>query len=75
MIEQAPDFDTNDDHQNIHNEYTDKSMISYIRNYIDHPGEDDNLPPGKNRFAPTDNEITKSILIMLDILKRNFGIE
>ena len=75
LIEQNPNFSTDDNHQNCFRQYTDKSMISYIRNYIDHPGEDDNLPPGKNRVAPTDNEITKSIQIMLDILKTNFGIE
>lgn len=75
LIEQAPDFDTDDDHQNTHNGYTDKSMISYIRNCIDHPEPGINFPPGKNRIEPTDNEITKSIQIMVEILKRNFGIE
>lgn len=75
LIEQAPYFDTDDDHQNTHNGYTDKSMISYIRNCIDHPEPGVNLPSGKNRIEPTDDEITKSIQIMVEILKRNFGIE
>lgn len=75
LIEQNPHFSTDDNHYNHIRGYTDKSMVSYIRNYIDHPVSNDPLPSGKNRVAPTDDEITKSIQIMLDILKTNFGIE
>lgn len=52
--------------------YTDKSMSAYIRNYIDHPGDDGNLPLGKKRQKPTMEEIRKSIESMIDIYKKNF---
>ena len=44
------------------------SMTTYIRNYIDHPGDDsDNI-----RLSPTLEEITKSIENMLNILDTEF---
>ena len=74
LIEQNPHFSTDDNHYNQIGRYTDQSMTSYIRNYIDHPVPNSPLPSGKNRIEPTDDEITKSIQIMLDLLKTNFGI-
>lgn len=74
LIEQNPLFSTDDNHYNYYGRYTDQSMTSYIRNYIDHPVTNSPLPSGKNRIEPTDDEITKSIQIMLDILRTNFGI-
>lgn len=52
--------------------YTDESMSTYIRNYIDHPGDDGNLPLGKKHQKPTMEEISKSIESMIDIYKKNF---
>lgn len=53
--------------------YTDKSMSTYIRNYIDHPGDDRTLPVGKQRQKPTMEEIRKSIESMIYIYKNNFN--
>ena len=72
LIEQNPTFSTDDNHQNTHNNYTDCSMTTYIRNYFDHPGEDDTLPPGKFRTHPTLEEIEISIKSMMEILENNF---
>ena len=47
-------------------------MSTYIRNYLDHPGEDNSLPKGKYRNPPTMEEIKISIESMLNILEENF---
>ena len=72
LIEQNPNFKTDNTHQNTHNNYTDQSMTTYIRNYLDHPGEDINLSSDKSRNSPTPEEISQSIENMMKILKNNF---
>ena len=59
-------------HVNENRGYIDKSMSTYIRNYIVHPGYDRNLPEGKKRQKPTLEEIRKSIENIIIIYKRNF---
>ena len=44
-------------------------MSTYIRNYIDHPGNDPSLPKGQK---PTMEEIRKSIESMIVVYKKNF---
>ena len=46
-------------------------MSTYIRNYIDHPGDDVRLPQDKNE-KPTMEDIRKSIDSMMKIYKDNF---
>ncbi len=90
LIEQEPENSTDDDHFNSHEkEYCkrDKSMSTYIRNYIDHPGdltnvnvkkigcEECNRIPTQNnikRTKPSDEDIKKSIEFMIKIYKNNF---
>ena len=72
LIEQNPVFGVDSNHQNTFNNYTDQSMTTYIRNYLDHPGPDINLPSGMHRNEPTMDEITTSIKNMIDILQREF---
>ena len=68
QYEKNPEFSTDENHQNKFRNYTDMSMTTYIRNYIDHPGDDsDNI-----RLSPTLEEITKSIENMLNILDTEF---
>ncbi|HEM2729596.1 TPA: hypothetical protein U0576_002116 [Streptococcus suis] len=45
----------------------DKSMSAYIRNYIDHPGDDNTLPTGSSRTKPNIDEIRESINSMIKI--------
>lgn len=90
LIEQEPENSTDDDHFNSHEkEYCkrDKSISTYIRNYIDHPGdltnvnvkkigcEECNRIPTQNnikRTKPSDEDIKKSIEFMIKIYKNNF---
>lgn len=90
LIEQEPENSTDDDHFNSHEkEYCkrDKSMSTYIRNYIDHPGdltnvnvkkigcEECNRIPTQNnikRTKPSEEDIKKSIEFMTKIYKNNF---
>ena len=74
LYEKNSKFSTNENHQNVFRTHTDKSMTTYIRNYIDHPGEDSTLPSGKKRLNPTMEEIKNSIDNMLNILKDEFNI-
>ena len=75
LYEKNSEFSTNENHQNVFRTHTDMSMTTYIRNYIDHPGEDSNLPLGKKRLKPTMEEIKHSIDSMLNILKNEFNIK
>ena len=50
-------------------------MSTYIRNYLDRPGEDTNLYSGKSRNSPTPEEISQSIENMMKILKNNFQVK
>lgn len=90
LIEQEPKNSTDDDHFNsAQKEYCkrDKSMSTYIRNYIDHPGDLENVDVKKSdcaecnriptqnnikRTKPTEEEIKKSIEFMTKIYKNNF---
>ena len=90
LIEQEPENSTDDDHFNSHEkEYCkrDKSMSTYIRNYIDHPGDLTNvnvkkigcekcneIPTQNNikRTKPSEEDIKKSIEFMTKIYKNNF---
>lgn len=90
LIEQEPKNSTEDDHFNsAQKEYCkrDKSMSTYIRNYIDHPGDLENVDVKKSdcaecnriptqnnikRTKPTEEEIKKSIEFMTKIYKNNF---
>ena len=47
-------------------------MSSYIRNYIDHPGNDESLPEGCSRNKPTIGEIRTSIESMMKIYTDNY---
>ena len=60
---------TDDNHQNKNprDNRIDKSMSTYIRNYIDHPGNDDTLPSGFSRTKPNIDEIRESINNMIEI--------
>lgn len=73
LIQEAPQNSIDDNHVNQHNGYADKSMSTYIRNYIDHPGDDSNLPAGQKRQKPTIEEIRKSIESMIYIYNKNFA--
>uniref|UniRef100_UPI00359C2E4F ATP-dependent nuclease n=1 Tax=Lactococcus garvieae TaxID=1363 RepID=UPI00359C2E4F len=72
LIEQDSSLIVDDNHQNVFRNNTDQSMSTYIRNYLDHPGEDNSLPKGKYRNPPTTEEIKNSIESMLNILEENF---
>lgn len=72
LIQEAPQNVADNNHVNKNREYTDKSMSTYIRNYIDHPGDDGNLPLGQKRLKPTMEEIRESIESLIDIYKKNF---
>lgn len=72
LIEQNSTFKVDNNHQNVHNNYTDQSMTTYIRNYLDHPGEDHTLPTGHYRKPPTLEEISTSIDSMMYILDSQF---
>jgi hypothetical protein len=50
-------------------------MSTYIRNYLDRPGEDTNLYSGKSRNSPTLEENSQSIENMMKILKNNFQVK
>lgn len=70
LIQKDPNNAVDNDHINNHQDYTDQSMSTYIRNYIDHPGDDDSLPEGQSRQKPTLEEIKKSIESMITIYKK-----
>jgi len=72
LIEQNSTFKVDNNPQNVHNNYTDQSMTTYIRNYLDHPGEDHTLPTGHYRKPPTLEEISTSIDSMMYILDSQF---
>lgn len=90
LIEQEPENSTDDDHFNSREkEYCkrDKSMSTYIRNYIDHPGDLTNVNVKKigceecnkittqnnvKRIKPSEEDIKKSIEFMTKIYKNNF---
>ncbi|MBC1581150.1 ATP-dependent nuclease [Listeria seeligeri] len=57
---------TDEKHRNNHNNYIDKTMPVYIRNYIDHPGEDFEGKINK-REKPNTSEIKKSIDFMVEL--------
>lgn len=61
---------TDNNHYNHYSKYTDKSMTCYIRNWIDHPGEPNDLPKGKHRKKPTSEEIKESIDFMISLIKK-----
>ncbi|MFC3928383.1 ATP-dependent nuclease [Streptococcus caprae] len=60
---------TSDDYinKNPSGDYVDKTLSSYIRNYIDHPGDDESLPEGQKRNKPTIEDIKKSIEFLLSV--------
>lgn len=64
--------DNNHQNKNPRDNRIDKSMSAYIRNYIDHPGDDETLPEGYNRNKPTIIEIRTSIEGMLKIYTDNY---
>ncbi|MEE9727694.1 AAA family ATPase [Listeria seeligeri] len=69
LEEQTGVTKTDDKHINKHNNYIDKTMPVYIRNYIDHPGED--LDEGINkREKPKTSEIKMSIDFMVKLNQR-----
>lgn len=78
LIEQDKDNSTDFNHINcldvkkINDGKFDQSMSTYIRNYIDHPGDDVHLPQGKKREKPTMEDIRKSIDSMMKIYKDKF---
>lgn len=92
LIEQETENSTDDNHFNINHVgkpycKRDKSMSTYIRNYIDHPGDlIDNhvekcdceecskavIQNNIKRTKPSDEEIKKSIEFMTKIYKNNF---
>lgn len=62
---------TDDNHKNCRSpdlNKCDQTMPVYIRNYIDHPGDDDRLPEGYTRSRPTRQEIKDSIKCMLELI-------
>ena len=73
LIQEDSKNAVDNNHVNLNRGYTDKSMSTYIRNYIDHPGDDRTLPVGKQRQKPTMEEIRKSIESMIYIYKNNFS--
>lgn len=72
LIEQDPSHFVDNDHQNKNRDRVDRSMSTYIRNYIDHPGDDETLSEGYNRNKPTIVEIRRSIESMLKIYTDNY---
>lgn len=90
LSKQEPENSTDDNHFNsVKEEYCkrDKSMSTYIRNYIDHPGDLTNvnvkkigckecnkIPTQNNikRTKPSEEDIKKSIEFMIKIYKNNF---
>lgn len=67
LVEQDSDNLVDNNHQNNNRNYTDQSMSTYIRNYINHPGEGNALPEGQSRTKPTIDKIRKSIESMMAI--------
>lgn len=72
LTEQDNSISVDENHQNKHNKYIDQSLSTYIRNYIDHPGDDDSLPAGHKRMKPTIDDIRASIESMMTIYNNNF---
>lgn len=64
--------DSNHQNKNPRDDRVDKTMSSYIRNYIDHPGNDESLPEGCSRNKPTIGEIRTSIESMMKIYTDNY---
>lgn len=64
--------DSNHQNKNPRDNRVDKTMSSYIRNYIDHPGNDKSLPEGYSRNKPTIGEIRTSIESMMKIYTDNY---
>jgi hypothetical protein len=64
--------DSNHQNKNPRDGRVDKTMSSYIRNYIDHPGNDESLPEGCSRNKPTIGEIRTSIESMMKIYTDNY---
>lgn len=64
--------DSNHQNKNPRDDRVDKTMSSYIRNYIDHPGNDESLPEGYSRNKPTIGEIRTSIESMMKIYTDNY---
>jgi hypothetical protein len=64
--------DGNHQNKNPRDDRVDKTMSSYIRNYIDHPGNDESLPEGCSRNKPTIGEIRTSIESMMKIYTDNY---
>ena len=64
--------DCNHQNKNPRDDRVDKTMSSYIRNYIDHPGNDESLPEGYSRNKPTIGEIRTSIESMMKIYTDNY---
>ncbi|WP_019770318.1 ATP-dependent nuclease [Streptococcus sobrinus] len=48
------------------------TMSAYIRHYIDHPGDDSDLPANQKRSKPTIEEINNSIEFMLSVYEAEF---
>lgn len=71
IFEKDPSNCTDENHKNVNprSGYVDKSMSAYIRNYIDHPGDDNTLMNGEKREKPDSREIRKSIESMMKILE------
>ena len=74
LIEQDSNnlVDSNHQNKNPRDDRVDKTMSSYIRNYIDHPGNDESLPEGCSRNKPTIGEIRTSIESMMKIYTDNY---
>lgn len=69
LDEQPNVIKTDSKHQNIFRGKTDKTMPAYIRNYIDHPGDDIDNTGNNIREKPTLEEIRDSIDFMVDLNK------
>ncbi len=70
MDEQPNVIKTDSKHQNIFRKNIDKTMPAYIRNYIDHPGDDIDSTGSNRREKPTTEEIRNSIDFMLDLVSK-----
>ncbi|MCJ1989087.1 ATP-dependent nuclease [Lactococcus carnosus] len=71
LNEQKNVIRTDSTHQNSIRNFIDKTMPTYIRNYIDHPGSYEDIAGINIREKPTTEQIRSSIIFMIELNKIN----
>lgn len=75
LAEQEGCVITDEKHEHSYKDHKDLTMTCYIRNWIDHPGEQTDLSNDKNKLSnarkkPTEKEIKESIQFMIKTIKK-----